>query len=311
MTTKFGSYTGTGVDGLTITGVGFQADLVIVIGMPSNSNAIFRVTSMGANASMSIRGDTASMTNGIKSMNSDGFVVGTDGGVNTNTVTFLYMAVKEDSANDFKQGSYTGDGADGKAITGLGFQPAYVLVKPDDTIVGAHKFSGTTDTQMQFGGDDRTDLFASLDADGFTLNNGSGSGANLVNRSGIFHNYFAFKNVPGFCTVVNYTGNGVDNRDITTPNFQPSAVIIKGNTSAGTAVRTTAHTGDQANFWDGNQQGNRIQSFISTGFQVGTDQATNQNTTTYSALVLKEGTSVASAVASTARAFMTPRTKFW
>lgn len=291
MVTKFGSYTGTGVDDLAVTGVGFQANLVIVLGMASNSNAIFRVTSMGAGSSISIRDDASSILTGIKSLDADGFTLGTNGGVNTNTVAYLYIAIKEDSANDFKQGSFTGDGADGKAITGLGFQPAYVLIKPDDTIVGAQKFSGTTDTQMNFAGVDRTDLIVSLDADGFTLNDGSGSGANLVNRSGIFHNYFAFKEVPGFCDVINYTGNGVDDRDITTPNFQPSMVLVKGNSGTGATLRTTAHSGDNANVWDGVQAANRIQSFISTGFQVGSGVDTNTDTIAFAALVIAQGSS--------------------
>lgn len=291
MKVKIGSYVGNGSPA-SITGVGFQPDLVLVECVTASRPAHFRITGMGTNESIQVRGDTAAVTDAILSLDADGFSYGTSNNINGNTSTHFYIAIKDDGAGDFKVGTFTGNGADGKAITGLGFQPNYVLVKPNDTIVGASKYSTGTNSSMQFSGGNRTDLIVSLDADGFTVNDGSGSGANLVNRNAVTHYWFAIKSVAGFSTVFQYTGNGTDDRDITTPGFAPGFVLIKGEGNYDPAIRTSSHSGDNTQNWDQVQGTNRIQSFSSSGFQVGTDGATNTNAVLYNTLVVKEGTSV-------------------
>jgi len=296
MQTKFGSYTGTG-SALSVTGVGFQPDLVICIGITSSASAHFRTSAMGTNVSIQIRGDAASVTDAIQSLDADGFTLGTSGNINTNSVTYLYIAIKDNGAGDFKVGTYTGNATDGLAVTGLGFQPNYVLCKADSAIVGASKYSSGTNSSMQFGGDNRADLIVSLDASGFTVNNGSTSGGNLINVNSATHYYFAFKEVADFCEVFQYTGNATDNRDITTPGFQPGMVLIKSQWGGQVALRTATHSGDNSQRWDGIQGANRIQSIISTGFQVGTDDSVNQNSALFNVLALKEGTNAAASTA--------------
>ena len=292
MITKTGSFTGNSTDNRTLSGVGFQPDLVIILGTDANVNAHFRTSAMGANESISIRGDAPSVTDAIKTFTIDGFTLGISSVVNNTGTNYVYFAVKDNGAGDFKVGSYTGDGNDGKVITGVGFQPNYVLTKSSSAIVGASKYAGTTDSQMQFDGTDRIDLYASLDADGFTVNNGSASAANLINVSGVTHYYFAFKEVANFCKVFAYAGDSTDNRDITTPNFLPGLVLIKADTAVTPSLRLASHSGDAAQPWDAVAGVNRIQSFLSNGFQLGTSVATNATGSTYRVLVIKEGNSV-------------------
>lgn len=296
MQVKCGTYTGTG-SSLGVTGVGFQPDLVIVAAFSTGIAAHFKTTSMGSNVSIQIRADASSVTDAITALDSDGFTLGTSGNVNTSGRSYWYLAVRDNGAGDFKQGSFTGDASDGKAITGFGFQPNYVLIKSNTSIVGAAKYSTQTSqtAAMHFGGIDRADLIQ-IDSDGFSVNNGSANSANLVNVNAATHWYFAFKEVADFCEVFQYTGNGSDNRDITTPGFEPGFIHIKGTVDGqNPVVRTSAHSGDNSQGWDSAQAANNVQSFISTGFQVGTSGDVNTNTSLYNTLVLKEGTNAAAA----------------
>lgn len=291
MQTKCGSYTGTG-SSLGVTGVGFQPDLVIVAAFSTGIAAHFKTTTMGSTTSIQVRGDTSSVSDAITALDADGFTLGTSGNVNTSGRSYWYFAVRDNGAGDFKIGSFTGDATDGKAITGFGFQPNYVLIKSNSSIVGAAKYStqSSTTAAMHFGGIDRTDLIT-ITSDGFTVNNGSANAANLVNVNSTTHWYFAFKEVADFCEVFQYTGNGSDNRDITTPGFEPGFIHIKGTVDGqNPVIRTSAHSGDNSQGWDSAQTSNKVQSFISTGFQVGTSGDVNTNTSTYNTLVIKEGT---------------------
>ena len=77
----------------------------------------------------------------ISSLDSDGFTVGTDARVNSNGVAYHYVAWNE-TAGEFDVGIYTGDAVDNRSITGVGFQPEYVIIKDDtNKRAGAHSQS--------------------------------------------------------------------------------------------------------------------------------------------------------------------------
>lgn len=291
-----GSYTGNGTDNHAITGVGFLPDLVLIKGGAVNRQSHFKITQHGTNESIAIRSDASSVTDAIKTLDSDGFTLGVSSNVNTSAETFYYLAVKDDGNGDFKTGTYTGDNTDGLAITGLGFQPCFVLIKSNASILGAMKFAGQTDTSMVYdGGDDRIDLIVSLDANGFTVNNGSGSGANIVNINAVTHYYFAFKAVANYITAFQYAGNSTDNRDITTPGFQPDFVIAAAIWGRERVIRFASNSGDASQSFESATTANWVQSFISTGFQVGSADAANVTGTNINALALRSNPVSASA----------------
>jgi len=99
----------------------------------------------------------------------------------------FYLFGGEEAPGLYKTGTYTGTGGSGNAITGLGFQPALVIVRSLDgtgisvlhgdlsPLTAFNIFTGTRDAAF------------TLDADGFTVN---GSGA--INRSGESFRYFAW-----------------------------------------------------------------------------------------------------------------------
>lgn len=291
MYVKSETYLGNGADNRVIP-VGFQPDLVII--KPLNNgvtNAYFRTADMTGDNTGNIRGDFALEANMIQSLTSSGFEIGTNVVVNESGTTYTYLAVADNGDNDFCTFTFTGNATDGLAVTGFGFQPDYVCIKSNSAITGAATYSTEVTTRgfVHFAGANRSDLYASLDADGVTVNNGSGSGANLINVNAVAHYGFAFKIVADQCSVFSYTGNGSDNRDITTPNFSPAFVWIKGTGAVTPALRTSSMSGDASiDFDSSGTTANKIQSFISTGFQVGTNGSVNTNTSVYHVLALKE-----------------------
>ena len=80
-----------------------------------------------------------------------------------------------------------------------------------------------------------------------------------------------------------YTGNGLDNRNITGLGFQPDIVMIKATTASGTVIRTRTMTGDASKplFGATALSTNRIQALQDGGFQIGTDATVNTNGTIY------------------------------
>lgn len=289
-----GTYVGTGSDGLAITGVGFQADLVLIKNMPSTDDVFFKTSSHPTTFSSHTRHDFADASNAIKSLDADGFTLGTLSNVNTNGNTHVWMAFKKDSANDFNVGTYTGTGVDGLAVTGVGFQPNFLLTKSNSTITGGMKFAGNSLTSMMFTGADRSDLIVSLDSDGFTLNDGSASGGNCVNVNATAHYWFAFKEGPS-ATVFTYTGNGADNRLITAP-FSPQLVIVKDTTSTSAAVKMAVMSAEMSFAFDAAIDINKIQTITPWGFVVGSNVDVNTNTDTIYALVVGKAPSAGTAI---------------
>src|SRR3954447_20449763 len=83
-------------------------------------------------------------------------------------------------------GSYTGNGTDNRAITGVGFQPDVVMVKSDDNSgvaeIRTSTMAGDATKPMTGNTALTANLIQSLDSNGFTI--GGGGGSNPVNKSG-------------------------------------------------------------------------------------------------------------------------------
>ena len=183
---------------------------------------------------------------------STGFEVGPGNNTNTSGVSFIYMAFAADpdtvvptKAKSFSTVTYTGDGTNGKEISGLGFQPNLVWIKPRsfvdnhaiaDSIRGIGKtlVSNSTSAENSLG-------LASFDSDGFTLadpnwNNINQSGQTFVawawkaddneptlNTDGSINSLVSANSNAGF-SIVKYAGNGTAGATIghglsSTPEF--------------------------------------------------------------------------------------------
>jgi hypothetical protein len=137
--------------------------------------------------------DTGSTT-GITSLDSNGFSVGNSTSTNTNAATYYYIAWNQD-VDEMQTASYTGTGAS-HSITGVGFQPSFVMVHANDTTTGragamrSSALSGTASQLFTATANESTGITA-LGSGNFTV----GTSA-TVNNSGTTYDYVAFKDKP-------------------------------------------------------------------------------------------------------------------
>ena len=110
-------------------------------------------------------------------------------------------------------GAFTGDGADDRAITGLGFTPDVVIVKGDvasrTAVIRTSTVLGDAAKSMGGGATMLADRIQSLDADGFTIGSSSD-----VNANGQPYFWIAFRQEPDLLQVGSYDGDGIDARSI-------------------------------------------------------------------------------------------------
>lgn len=288
MLTKFGQYTGNGVDGKTITGIGFLPTCVIIKDQSNGNNGIMRTSSFSSTNSISLREDSGVFATGIKSLDSDGFTLGTDGRVNNNTEVYNYIAMTDNGDGDFKVGSYTGNSTDPHGITGVGFQPIAIFVKGDLGRTGCARFDvqPANHASLLFSGaDELNTALRSLDADGFTTGNGD-----KANNNATTYYYIAFKSSSGKIATISYTGDGTNGRAITT-SFQPGFVYLKVDNGVNASFRTTSFAANTSQIgWDQTTSTGAIKSFAATSFTVDSDSTTNQNAQLYYGFYLYEAT---------------------
>ena|SRR3990167_379522 len=95
-----GTYTGNGADNVSITGVGFQPDAVIVkkTGATARSARMKTSDQTGENT-LILDATAASASNNIQAFESDGFQIGTDNAINASSAVYYWIAFKEGNFN--------------------------------------------------------------------------------------------------------------------------------------------------------------------------------------------------------------------
>ena len=120
-------------------------------------------------------------------------------------------------------GTYTGNSWPVRTIEGLGFEPDLVLIKGDRDRPAVIRLSTMNDGEgkkLAHTVAVETGFFGSFTADGFEI----GSDEH-VNRSGTRYDWLAFAELEGICQVGSYTGNWIDDRDVSV-GFAPDYVIV-------------------------------------------------------------------------------------
>ncbi len=201
-------------------------------------------------------------------------------------------------------GTYTGTGGTSgtRSITGIGFKPKFVLVWSDDTaeIYPAFSYESALaglGNNIAFLGENGwgtatvSDRFQSFDANGFTFSIGSSAtaGNKPLNKNAATFYYLAIGG-PDIVTG-SFTGNGVDNRNITGVGFLASLILSMGGTqhsvmrflSTGATTDLTSYTYNAADVAD------QIQTITDDGFQVGTAVQSNANAVVQYWMAIKSG----------------------
>ena len=127
---RVGTYNGNGTS-QSPTGFGFSPEAVIVMGN-NNARAVTRMSGMTRSFGFD---NTTGVTTAVTSLDADGFSVGNGAEANTNGVAYHYVAFN-DFADSIDVASYAGNNTDGTNISTPGFQPAFVLVRANDTVTG-------------------------------------------------------------------------------------------------------------------------------------------------------------------------------
>ena len=225
--------------------------------------------------------------NHITSLDADGFTVGDQVRVNGNSIcgagsdpcVYYWTAFNADS--NIAVGSYTGNGAATQAITGVGFAPDYVMIYGDDNNWARNRTRFTSGVlgaganfRIRNSGQNATSI-PSLDADGFTVGDGSAGQEDSNENTTIYH-YVAIRNQPGAIRVGSYAGDGTSPRDVTGVGFQPVYVLVQSLDDGDQAFQKSDQmpAADSSDFLNG-LLGARIVGLIADGFQVSGDSRVN------------------------------------
>lgn len=180
-------------------------------------------------------------------------------------------------------GTYTGDGLNARAFSGLGFTPACVMVRADNSnfmMIRTGDMAGDATVAI-----DNNNLWAflpdmiqSLDVDGFTVGTGL-----RVNADGVTYYWMAFEDSDEF-SIGTYIGNGADERVIDI-GFEPAWVFVLTD-QVGKPVHIFQHDTppgiDYGHQWDDPTiLGNELKQIVANGFEIGTDAKVNTDTVVY------------------------------
>jgi hypothetical protein len=284
-----GTYSGDNNDDRSISGLGFQPDIVIVIG--AGNSWYWKTNTMTAgDNSLPLALTSNYVSNYIQGLEEGGFQVGT--ALNASGSTYYYLAAKK-QAGYINTGSYVGDGNDNRNISGIGFLPGIVMIQASDNSVGGvwrpSIFGG--DSSLLVNGSFQTydNEIQALQFDVFQIGT-----YGQVNTNTKTYHWMAIKDYASYITSGRYTGNNGSNRDINV-GFTGTWVLVQNHNAGGSGGRTCA-TEDNASsgtaFTSINGAiGSELVDIVNNGFRVtnNSTQYLNANSAKVVYWYLKEG----------------------
>lgn len=279
-----GTYTGNGADNRNIA-VSFQPDLVIV---KSNNGqtAVARTSTMTGDSSKPLGGAVADATNMIQALPATGFQVGTNARVNSNAVSYSWVALTK-AQGTMSVGSYTGNGAASRSLTGLGYSPEAVMVLGANASAPVLRIAGMSTGFAFDGGTGVANSLTSLDADGFSV--GASSSTNTNAQA---YRYVSWNERAGLTDAGSYTGNGAAARNITGVGFSPAFALVRSSSTSTARAgiwRPSAVAGTASlRFNAAANDSTAITGLQADGFQVGTSNDANANANPYAYLALRD-----------------------
>ena len=189
-------YTGTGADATVGHGLSSAPNCIITKRLDAIEGWLVWFSSLPASNYMYLNssGIGGTDTNAYKTISSTTNKIGSDGTVNASGgeyISYVFHSVSGFS----KMGTYTGTGAT-HAITGVGFQPDWIIGKETDGVDSWEMVDSARGiNKMVYANGNNAEVtntnFTSFDSDGFTL-----SSATSINQSGQTYIYMAFKENP-------------------------------------------------------------------------------------------------------------------
>ena len=331
-------WTGDGNSTQAITNNGnsnLQPDLVWLKRRNGTENHTLADTTRGVTKRISSNTTGAEDTNGIASVQSDGFTVSSSYNGNANGSTYvgwqwkanggttasnsngtITSTVQANTAAGFSIISYTGNGSDGATIGhGLNATPEVFFPKCLSTTTNWEMYFFPPGGTKQYGYLNLTNGFSTWSHTAPTTTTIGLSGSGDSNGNGRTMIGYAFHSVKGYSKIGTYIGNGSTSGNFINTGFKPAFVLTKQTTTASDtyqwgirdSVRTPANPANKALYPNGNNaendHGTNNMYFNSNGFMPSTANShTNGNGMGYFYMAFAESPFVSSAgVPTTAR----------
>jgi len=308
------TYTGNGT-GQSITGVGFQPDLVWIKRRSANENHWLTDSVRGVTKGIlsNLTDAEATRTDQIQSFDTDGFTLGNDGAGYTNASTQLYVSwcwkaggaavtnndgsitstVSANTDAGFSIVSYTGNATNGATVGhGLSQAPDMTIIKCRDSahgwpvwhtgLSGANYSLGLEQTSAEF----VDDFVTAVSSTTFTL-----GVDNWSNKSGENFIAYCWHSVEGYSKFGSYTGNGSADGPFVYCGFRPAWLMVKQTVTDGYGwfIWDTAREPHNYmyNFLSANSANNESNNtyykidFLSNGFKLRNDDGIMNASTNY------------------------------
>jgi predicted Zn-dependent protease with MMP-like domain len=184
-------------------------------------------------------------------------------------------------------GNYFGNGVNNREIIDVGFTPDMVIVKGNtntDAVIRTNTMSGTLSKSVTVNMAANNWGITELTTSGFRVTNNV-----KVNENGIDYYWIAVQNTSDKIITGSYTGNNIDNRNLTGIGFSPDYLMLFPESANNASMKFPVPASDYTLPFHGNNSGiaNAIQSLHSDGFQVGNDVSVNADNVIYHYVAFK------------------------
>ena len=244
-------YAGTGSE-QTVSGVNFSPGLTWLKSRSNGQPNVLSDSVRGGNKQLYSADTQAETTYGqyLKSFNSDGFVLGTDSGINQSSQTFVSwnwkaggsasnntdgnktISLSVNTTAGFSVGTYAGTGQDSTIGHGLGAVPDWLMIK--------NRSSGSRKWQLWHNGLTGTNKYLAIDRSDAELTD-SASWDNTAHSNTVWNTYgsgeanqngenfvcYAWTSIQGFSKFGSYTGNANANGPFIYTGFKPAWIMTK------------------------------------------------------------------------------------
>ena len=244
-------YAGTGSE-QTVSGVNFSPGLTWLKSRSNGQPNVLSDSVRGGNKQLYTADTQAETTYSqyLKSFNSDGFVLGTDSGINQSSQTFVSwnwkaggsasnntdgnktISLSVNTTAGFSVGTYAGTGQDSTIGHGLGAVPDWLMIK--------NRSSGSRKWQLWHNGLTGTNKYLAIDRSDAELTD-SASWDNTAHSNTVWNTYgsgeanqngenfvcYAWTSIQGFSKFGSYTGNGNANGPFIYTGFKPAWIMTK------------------------------------------------------------------------------------
>ena len=244
-------YAGTGSE-QTVSGVNFSPGLTWLKSRSNGQPNVLSDSVRGGNKQLYTADTQAETTYGqyLKSFNSDGFVLGTDSGINQSSQTFVSwnwkaggsasnntdgnktISLSVNTTAGFSVGTYAGTGQDSTIGHGLGAVPDWLMIK--------NRSSGSRKWQLWHNGLTGTNKYLAIDRSDAELTD-SASWDNTAHSNTVWNTYgsgeanqngenfvcYAWTSIQGFSKFGSYTGNANANGPFIYTGFKPAWIMTK------------------------------------------------------------------------------------